>query len=135
MLSASTALAISATPTEVSTPALRVPRFIFRTTSGSSPWRPPGYRMTRTFPPDTLFHLLATSLSTRNHDEFSGTRVAILIVMGACAEAATTPTTTSISRTTTNVCMCLMDLSILRLTTHDSRLRATGYRLQAYGCR
>ncbi len=36
-----TDLSISATPTEVSTPALSVPRRILRTTSGSSPATPP----------------------------------------------------------------------------------------------
>ena len=37
--------------------------------------------MTFTWPFESLFHLSATSFSTRNHDELVGTEVAILMVM------------------------------------------------------
>ncbi len=42
MLRANTDRSISARPWEVSTAPWREPRRILRTTSGSSPWRPPG---------------------------------------------------------------------------------------------
>src|SRR5262245_21808870 len=72
-------------PTAVSTPAFRVPSRILRTTSGSSPATPPGYRRTITLPPESVFHFSAVSLRMRCHEEPSGTRVAILTRTGCAA--------------------------------------------------
>src|SRR5512136_585617 len=90
MLSAYTDFSISAKPTDVRTAPCSSPRRMACTTSGSSPFVPPPYRMIRTRPFDSLFHLSATSFSERNHEELVGTSVAILTVSG-CAWASTRP--------------------------------------------
>src|SRR5258707_14291212 len=83
-----TDLSISATPTDVRTPAFSVPRRILRTTSGSSPATPPGKGRPVPRPPEAAFHFSPSSLRIRYHDDPSGTRVAVRTISGAWARAA-----------------------------------------------
>ena len=60
----------------MSTPALRLPIRIFRTTSGSSPATPPAKSVTTTRPPEIVFHFSAVSFRIWCQEEPSGTSVA-----------------------------------------------------------
>src|SRR6185436_10711630 len=88
---AKTERSISATPTEVSTPAFSVPSRILRTTSGSSPATPPGKRRTVTRPPEACFQRSPVSFRIWNQEEPSGTSVAIRMISGAWASAGRVP--------------------------------------------
>src|SRR6185436_16602027 len=110
---AKTERSISATPTEVSTPAFSVPSRILRTTSGSSPATPPGKRRTVTRPPEACFQRSPVSFRIWNQDEPSGTSVAIRMMSGACASTgrAGSQAAHTASATSTRKARCLRDLT------------------------